>query len=89
VLCLFAFSDLSLALTEARPVAVIDLIPHPGGTDMVAVRAKVRGHEGLFLFDTGGGIFYISPAFADTVGCKPGANLRFQPDGAAVGYDEM
>jgi hypothetical protein len=29
---------------------------------MMTVRAKVRGSEGLFMFDTGGGISYISPA---------------------------
>jgi len=31
----------------------------------------VRGHEGLFMFDTGGGVSYISPTFAETIGCKP------------------
>jgi hypothetical protein len=30
----------------------------------------MRGSEGLFLFDTGGGISYISPSFAQTVGCR-------------------
>ncbi len=50
---------------------VIDLIPHPGGTEMMTVHAKIRGHEGNFLFDTGGGISYISPGFAQTIGCKP------------------
>jgi hypothetical protein len=52
------------------PVAVIPLEPHPGGTAMMTVRAKVRGHEGLFMFDTGGGISYVSPLFAQTIGCK-------------------
>jgi hypothetical protein len=46
------------------------LEPHPGGIAMMTVRAKVRGEEGLFMFDTGGGISYISPSFAQTVGCK-------------------
>jgi hypothetical protein len=38
---------------------------------MMTVRAKVRGHEGVFIFDTGGGVSYISPTFAQTIGCKP------------------
>jgi hypothetical protein len=38
---------------------------------MMTVHASVRGHDGNFIFDTGGGISYISPAFAQTIGCKP------------------
>jgi hypothetical protein len=38
---------------------------------MMTMRAVVRGHEGVFIFDTGGGISYISPAFAQVIGCKP------------------
>ena len=60
----------ALASTRTEPLAVFHLEPHPGGTAMMTVRAKVRGHEGLFMFDTGGGISYISPSFAQTVGCK-------------------
>ena len=62
-------SDL-LAATPPKPTLVIDLLPHPGGTDMMTLHATVRGHEGNFMFDTGGGISYISPTFAQTVGCK-------------------
>jgi hypothetical protein len=50
---------------------VVDLIPHPGGTAMMTLHSTVAGHEGNFLFDTGGGISYISPGFAQTIGCKP------------------
>ena len=67
--------SLSATVTSASgkpiPVAVIALSPHPGGTSMMTLHATVRGHEGLFIFDTGGGISYISPLFAQTVGCKP------------------
>jgi len=42
---------------------------------MMTLRAKVRGHEGVFIFDTGGGVSYISPAFAQTIGCKPWGQL--------------
>lgn len=59
----------------ARPLAVFQLQPHPGGTYMMTLRAKVRGHEGSFVFDTGGGVTYISPAFAQTIGCKPWGQL--------------
>jgi hypothetical protein len=64
-----------LASKPPAPLAVVRLISHPGGTQMMTMRAKVRGHEGLFLFDTGGGISYISPSFAQTVGCKPWGQL--------------
>jgi len=60
-----------LASTNNAPLVVIELSPHPGGTSMMTIRAKVRGHEGLFMFDTGGGVSYISPTFAETIGCKP------------------
>lgn len=54
-----------------KPTVIIDLTPHPGGTEMMTLRALVRGHEGNFMFDTGGGISYISPDFAQAIGCKP------------------
>jgi aspartyl protease len=60
----------ALGSTRNEPLAIFHLEPHPGGTAMMTVRAKVRGHEGLFMFDTGGGLSYISPSFAQTVGCK-------------------
>jgi hypothetical protein len=58
-----------------KPVAVIELLPHPGGTHMMTVRATVNGHPGLFMFDTGGGISYIDPAFAKKIGCEPWGQL--------------
>lgn len=42
---------------------------------MMTLRAKVRGHEGNFVFDTGGGVTYLSPSFAQTIGCKPWGQL--------------
>ena len=60
-----------LASSPAKPALIIDLIPHPGGTEMMTLHATVHGHEGNFIFDTGGGLSYISPAFAQTIGCKP------------------
>ena len=60
-----------LASPKAAPLDVIGLSSHPGGTAMMTLRAKIRGHEGLFIFDTGGGISYISPGFAQLIGCRP------------------
>jgi Aspartyl protease len=72
VLVLLCLSATGLfAATPATPALVIELIPHPGGTSMMTIHAKVRGHEGNFMFDTGGGISYISPAFAQLIDCKP------------------
>lgn len=36
-----------------------------------AFHAKVNGHDGFFLFDTGGGISVLSPEFARYSGCAP------------------
>jgi hypothetical protein len=65
----------SAAAPRPRPLAVFDLQPHPGGTYMMTLRANVRGHDGLFVFDTGGGLTYVSPAFAQEIGCKPWGQL--------------
>ena len=49
---------------------------------MMTARAKVGGHEGVFIIDTGGGVSYITPAFAQTIGCKPWGQLAgFQMTG--------
>ena len=37
----------------------------------LTVHASIAGHEGTFLFDTGGGVSYITPEFAAKAGCKP------------------
>jgi len=66
----FAGGNLFASSPQSREL-VVELTPHPGGTEMMTVHATVRGHEGNFIFDTGGGISYISPAFAQTIGCKP------------------
>lgn len=65
----------AFAFGSDKPLAVIDLEPHPGGTHMMTVHAVVNGHEGRFLFDTAGGISYISPAFARQIGCEPWGQL--------------
>jgi hypothetical protein len=39
------------------------------------IRATVAGHEGTFLFDTGGGVTIISPSLAKSVNCDPWGNV--------------
>jgi hypothetical protein len=76
VIVLLAFTPAIQARPRsAQPIAVFQLQPHPGGTHMITLRATVRSHEGNFVFDTGGGVTYISPAFAQTIGCKPWGQL--------------
>jgi hypothetical protein len=76
VITLFMISvPTSSFAASPSPRAVFHLDPHPGGTYMMTLRAKVRGHEGTFIFDTGGGVSYLSPSFAQTIGCKPWGQL--------------
>ena len=45
----------------------------------VALRAKVGGQDGLFVFDTAGGLSQLSPKFAERIGCRPwGRSTGFQ-----------
>jgi len=59
----------SAAAQRARPLAVFRLESHPSGTHAMTLHAKIRGREGLFLFDTGGGVTYLSPDFARAIDC--------------------
>ena len=72
-LALFFLLTVLLLRADAatRPLAVIDLETHPGGTYMMTMKASVNGKQGLFMFDTGGGISYVDPAFAHSIGCEP------------------
>lgn len=74
-LLVFIANVSGFAKPRPKPVAVFHLEPHPGGTYMMTLRASVRGHEGTFMFDTGGGVSYISPTFAQTIGCNPWGQL--------------
>src|SRR6478735_12548449 len=71
LLFLFLPLFLSNVMAASRPLAVIELDSHPGGTYMMTMKATVNGKSGLFMFDTGGGISYIDPAFARSAGCEP------------------
>ena len=39
--------------------------------ELLTIRATVAGHEGVFLFDSGGGVSSITPEFAAVIGCHP------------------
>jgi len=46
----------AFAAGKAKPLATISLATHPGGTHMMTMAGSVNGKDGLFLFDTGGGV---------------------------------
>ena len=78
ILLLFFLTLSATATFAAAPTKsplVIELIPHPGGTSMMTMHATVNGHEGNFVFDTGAGVSYVSPGFAQSVGCHPWGQL--------------
>jgi hypothetical protein len=74
-LSILILSGSAFTKPRPKPVAIFHLEPHPGGTYMMTLRAKVRSHQGTFVFDTGGGVSYLSPSFAQTIGCKPWGRL--------------
>lgn len=55
--------------SQAPAPTTIKLEPYLGAA--LSMHADINGHEGIFLFDTGGGLTVISPEFAQTIGCKP------------------
>ncbi|WP_243382196.1 hypothetical protein [Geothrix alkalitolerans] len=54
------------------PEAILALEPY---RKTIALRATVGGMEGLFLFDTAGGLSLISPGFARKIGRQPWGRL--------------
>jgi hypothetical protein len=55
--------------SSAAPLMVIPLLAYVG--PQLALKIRAHGHEGLMLFDTGGGITTVTPEFAALLGCKP------------------
>ncbi|WP_331586223.1 hypothetical protein [Phenylobacterium sp.] len=58
----------------ARPAAVIPLEPYVDN-DHLAFRGRIGGVQGLFQFDTGGGITVITPPAAEAARCRPWGRL--------------
>ena len=56
------------AATAADAQTVFKLEPY---RKTVALRASINGQEGLFAFDTAGGISLLTPGFAQRAGCTP------------------
>jgi hypothetical protein len=54
-----------------RPKRLIVIPLEPYADSHWAFRATVKGHEELFVLDTGGGLTAISPEMAAEVGCEP------------------
>lgn len=59
----------AITAPTAGPVAAIELGDFMGR--LRSVRVSIAGQEGTFLVDTGGGVTFASPAFAERIGCKP------------------
>jgi hypothetical protein len=55
--------------SDARPTAVIPMESCMG--QIACVRAVVGGREGLFAFDSGDGVSFVTPVFAKSIGCEP------------------
>lgn len=58
-------------LARAGDPAAVTIPTSPYVAGLTTVHATVNGQQGTFLFDTGGGISVITPAFAQKIGCKP------------------
>ena len=54
---------------EVRPAAVFRTIETAHQATLL--KARIGGQEGLFLFDTGGGVTIVTPKAADVAGCRP------------------
>ena len=70
VLALFCSSS-ALAQNVHRPLA----IPLEQFRKSVALKVQISGKNRLFMFDTGGGISFISPELANELGCEKGAKV--------------
>jgi hypothetical protein len=69
---LLAFSSTAQAEKAPLPEAEFHLETY---RKTIALRGEVNGTQGLFLFDTAGGITLLSPKYAEQIKCKPWGNL--------------
>jgi hypothetical protein len=71
--------------TEARPV-VIPLHAY-ADTPLQTVQADVQGKSVPFLFDTGGGLTFVTPDMAASLGCRSfGQATGFRADGEKIAF---
>jgi len=55
-----------------KPKAVFALEPY---RKTIALRGSVADKDGLFVFDTAGGVSIVTPGFAERIGCKPSGRI--------------
>jgi hypothetical protein len=63
----------ALALSSPSIPIIIKLEPYLG--DHWGFKAKINGHEGFFMMDTGGGLTALAPEVAAQAGCEPWGQL--------------
>src|ERR1700733_9921549 len=63
-LFILAFSGLFLTSLRAAEKALVVPLESYGESQKI-IRAKINGREGVFLFDSGGGITNVPPKFAE------------------------
>jgi Aspartyl protease len=75
-----------LLLTNLRAAETPLVVPLESyGESQKTIRAKINGHEGVFLFDSGGGVTIVTPEFAEAIGRKPwGKIVGFRMTGQRV-----
>ncbi|MBP1474524.1 hypothetical protein J7I44_09430 [Frateuria sp. MAH-13] len=70
---------------QTQPI-VIPLHPY-ADTPLQTVKASIGGQAIPFLFDTGGGLTFVTPGVADTLGCQPfGQATGFRADGEKIAF---
>jgi Aspartyl protease len=76
----------TLFLTSLRAAETPLVVPLESyGESQKIIRAKINGREGVFLFDSGGGITNVTPKFAEEIGRKPwGKIVGFRMTGQRV-----
>lgn len=91
--CLFALSAAALSppmdaterVVEAQPI-VIPLHAY-ADTSLQTVQVTLDGKAVPFLFDTGGGLTFVSPDAAKALGCQPfGQATGFRADGEKIAF---
>lgn len=68
---LTALVAMAVTLTAGAALAEQPMALKPLRERLRTVEVTINGHTSDFLFDTGGGITTITPAFAEKIGCKP------------------
>lgn len=68
---LTALVAMAVTLTAGAALAEQPMALKPLRERLRTIEVTINGHTSDFLFDTGGGVTTITPAFAAKIGCKP------------------